>query len=100
MEHGRRHRREADLSDEVIAALAAEAPAAGFFEERLEVLLACLERLAPRAREIVRLRYHEEQEPQEIARQLRWSPAAVSVALSRARQLLRSCVEGRSGGAA
>ena len=93
MEHGRAHRRETDLSDEVLEALAADAPPASFFDRRLPALMACLDRLAPKARQIVELRYHGEQGPEEIAAQLQWKPAAVNVALSRARQLLRSCVQ-------
>lgn len=97
MEAGRRHPRETDLSDDLLDTLAAEAPPADFFDTRLAALLACLDRLAPRAREIVRLRYQEEHGPGEIALRLKWKTAAVNVALSRARQLLRSCVQSQAG---
>lgn len=88
-----------DLSDEVIEALAASVPEASFFDRRLEALRGCLDRLAPKAREIVRLRYHEEHGPEEIARHLDWKPNAVNVALSRARIALRDCVQRREKGA-
>lgn len=88
------------LSDEVIEVLASSAPEAGFFESRLAALRRCLERLAPRAREIVRLRYHEEHGPEEIAAQIDWSANAVNVALARARNSMRHCVEKNSREAA
>lgn len=92
----RRARPDADeLSEATLDALAADAPGAAFFDRRLEALLACIDRLAPRAREIVRLRYHDERGPEEIARQLAWKPNAVNVALSRARIALRDCVSRR-----
>lgn len=80
------------LSDEVLEALSASAPDAGFFDRRLEALQRCLDKLAPKARDMVRLRYHEECGPEEIARQLAWKQNAVNVALSRARAALRKCV--------
>lgn len=83
------------LSAEALDALAADAPTAAFFDHRLEALLACIDRLAPRAREIVRLRYHDEHGPEEIAQRLAWKPNAVNVALSRARLALRDCVRRR-----
>lgn len=81
-----------DLSDEVLEALAAAAPDETFFDRRLAALRQCLERLAPTARAMVRLRYHEEHGPEEIAQLLSWKPNAVNVALSRARSALRTCV--------
>lgn len=96
MEAGRRHPRETDLADDVLDVLAAEAPPADFFDTRLTALLNCLDRLAPRAREIVRLRYQEEHGPGEIAVRLNWKAAAVNVALARARQRLRNCVQAQA----
>ncbi len=84
------------LSDEVIELLAISAPEAGFFESRFAALRRCLERLAPRAQEILRLRYHEERGPAEIAARLDWSANAVNVALTRARNSMRDCVEKNS----
>jgi RNA polymerase sigma-70 factor (ECF subfamily) len=100
LEAGRVRRRETDLSDEVLDALAAAAPPAPFFDRRLAALRDCLRRLAPRAREIVRLRYHAGHGPDEIARRLSWSSNAVNVALSRARAALRACVQRAAGEAA
>jgi RNA polymerase sigma-70 factor (ECF subfamily) len=60
--------------------------------ERREALARCVEQLAPRAREILELRYSEEfLPPPEIASRLSWSVNAVHVALSRARKFLQDC---------
>lgn len=94
LEARRRHSRApVELSEEVIELLATSAPETAFTDARFGALRRCLDRLAPRAQEIMRLRYHDEQGPEEIARRLEWSANAVNVALSRARNLLRRCVE-------
>ena len=98
LESARAHRRETELSEEVLDALAAEAPPQEASEEHLFALRACLDRLAPRAREVVRLRYHEEQPPGAIAARLAWGVNAVHVALARARVALRQCVEKQARG--
>jgi RNA polymerase sigma-70 factor (ECF subfamily) len=67
-------------------------PADQLLERRREVLAKCLERLAPRARELVDLRYGEHAlAPPKIAEQLTWTTNAVNVALARARAFLREC---------
>lgn len=87
-------RRAADrFSDEVLEALAASAPAEPLNDKKLSALPGCLTKLAPQARRVVDLFYEHEHKPQEIARILAWTPAAVSVALSRARGFLRKCIE-------
>jgi len=53
----------------------------------------CIQRLAARARQMVRLRYYDELTAEEIARQIGGTGAAVRVALQRIRQQLRECVE-------
>ncbi len=89
-QHGRAVGR---FSDEVLEALAACAPTEPFDESKLSALPGCLAKLAPQARRIVDLFYEHEHKPQEIARIVSWTPAAVSVALSRARSFLRKCIE-------
>jgi RNA polymerase sigma-70 factor (ECF subfamily) len=84
------------LSDEVIEALAACAPdTAGAVgdDRRLELLGECLQGLGPKAREAIELRYTQAHKPPEIARRIGWTVDAVYVALSRARTVLRNCVE-------
>jgi RNA polymerase sigma-70 factor (ECF subfamily) len=63
---------------------------------RREALAKCLEQLAPRAREILELRYSEEfLPPPRIASRLSWTVGAVHVALSRARKFLQECTRRR-----
>lgn len=81
------------LSEEALAALCDDAPAEAFFQERLGALQDCLPRLAPRARQLVWLRYHGELALQEIATRLAWKEPAVRVALAKARAVLRDCVQ-------
>ena len=59
---------------------------------RLQYLLECLAECARRTREIVELRYGRKLAAAEIAAELGWTPAAVNVALSRARKFLAECV--------
>lgn len=64
--------------------------------ERRAALARCLNQLAPRAREILELRYSEELlPPPEIAARLSWTVNAVNVALSRARKFLQECTRRR-----
>jgi RNA polymerase sigma-70 factor, ECF subfamily len=86
-------RHAARLSDAVLESLAACAPTEPWDDSRLKHLSVCLEKLAPQARRIIDLFYRDEHKPQEIAQRLSWTPAAVSVALSRARKALRECIE-------
>jgi RNA polymerase sigma-70 factor (ECF subfamily) len=44
----------------------------------------------------VELRYVGDHKPAEVARMIGWSAEAVHVALSRARSLLRDCIERRT----
>ncbi|MEI6714776.1 MAG: sigma-70 family RNA polymerase sigma factor [Verrucomicrobiota bacterium] len=80
------------LSEEAMDALGASEDAIPF-DPRLDVLDECLGKLAPHARRLVELRYVGGSMPEEIARLMEWTPGAVNVALTRARQLLRECVE-------
>ena len=55
----------------------------------------CLEKLAPHAREIVRLRYYDELKTPQIAERLGSTAGAVRISLMRIRQQLQGCVEMR-----
>jgi RNA polymerase sigma-70 factor (ECF subfamily) len=85
------------LEPEAIDALAHAAEEQTEDWDQRRVLLAdCLEKLAPRAREIVEMRYSVEQlSPPTIAQRLSWSVNAVHVALSRARKFLQECTRRR-----
>ena len=89
------------LSEAALAALCEDAPDDTYFQARLGALRACLGKLAPRAKELVWLRYHGELATQEIASRLVWKEPAVRVALAKARVVLRECVQAQlaKGGA-
>jgi RNA polymerase sigma-70 factor (ECF subfamily) len=89
-----RERRVARLDEDVLDLLYGEdMPNAAHESEKERLLQKCLNRLAPRAREIVWLRYHNAKKPKEIALVMGWTSNAVNVALTRARTFLRECVE-------
>ena len=91
-----RQRAASRLADDVVEALAAAAPPEedeGRYLAVIDLLRKCLERLAPAARELVRLRYEGEHLPEEMARIRSQSVNAINVTLSRARLALRQCVE-------
>jgi RNA polymerase sigma-70 factor (ECF subfamily) len=81
------------LAPEVLESLCACAPEAEPDDDRLRMLGDCLQQLAPQARRAIELRYQHAHKPSEIATILGWTPNSVYVALSRARDLLRACME-------
>jgi len=96
LEHYRRQRRTLLPFDEELLKLLADSAEVSdqLLEQRREALTKCLERLAPRAREIVDLRYAEHPlSPPEIAERLAWTTNAIHVALARARAFLRECTQ-------
>jgi RNA polymerase sigma-70 factor, ECF subfamily len=95
MELLRRRARSQSLSEEVIEALCASEPEHHFDDSRLAILRGCLEQLAPKARQMMYLRYYGEHSPAQIARLVSWTPNAVRVALSRGRTVLQECLERR-----
>ncbi len=90
------HRREKGnllfLSEEAIEALSAaeEVPVQ---DQRADLLEGCIAELPPSMKRSVELRYVGDHKPAEIARIIGWSAEAVYVTLSRARALLRQCLE-------
>ncbi|PQO45831.1 sigma-70 family RNA polymerase sigma factor [Blastopirellula marina] len=64
-------------------------------DERLRVLTNCIQDLAPKAREIIQLRYQREHSPSQIAAMLSRSVNSINVALSKARLALRHCMDRR-----
>lgn len=81
------------LDAETADSLAAACPDDWASDTRLEALARCLNTLAPKAQEIVRLRYEREHSPPEIARLLSRTVNSVSVALAKARVALRECID-------
>jgi RNA polymerase sigma-70 factor, ECF subfamily len=55
-----------------------------------------MKELPPSMKRSVELRYVGDHKPAEVARMIGWSAEAVHVALSRARSLLRDCIERRA----
>ena len=82
------------LSPDTIDALCVS-EAAQPADPRVDLLEQCVDQLAPKARRVVELCYRDSHKPSEVARLISWSPSAVHVALSRARALLRKCLEKR-----
>jgi RNA polymerase sigma-70 factor (ECF subfamily) len=85
------------LGQEAMEALAAAAEEAeDDWDIQRQALAICLGQLAPRAREIIELRYCDDHlAPPEIAARVRWTVNAVNVALSRARKFLQECTRRR-----
>ena len=84
------------LSADTLAALAdTAADMAAEIDERLVLLRRCVEGLAGKTREILRLRYWQRLPIQQVASQVNKSVAAVEMVLVRARRSLRECVERR-----
>jgi len=89
-----RARRAGRLDEDVIELLHANKVLDGSeWQDRVEALRRCLDRLAPRAKDLIRRRYHRAQMPQQIAAEVGWTVNAVRVALTRARRMLRECME-------
>ncbi len=81
------------------AVIAAAPEAEEAWGPRRRALAECLREIAPRAREILELRYSGEAlTPREIAGRVSWTSAAVRVALSRARKFLQECTDRRAAG--
>jgi len=81
------------LAPEVIESLCACAPEVEAEDERIKLLAECMTQLAPQARRAMELRYQQAHKPAEIAKILGWTPNSIYVALSRARDVLKECVE-------
>lgn len=85
------------FSQQVIESLAASLPLTedgpeSVAVDRVAPLLECIEELAPKAREVLRLRYFAEHGPAEIAAILGRTVAGVNATLVKAREVLRECV--------
>lgn len=85
------------LTDEAWELLAQTAPEVDDgWDARREALQKCLGELAPRAREVVQLRYSVERlDLVEVARRMFWTVGSVKVGLSRAKDALWECVQRR-----
>jgi RNA polymerase sigma factor (sigma-70 family) len=84
-----------ELSAETVEVLAEACPPGWGSEARMKALSECLGQLAPKARELVRLRYFEEWGPSQIASELSRTVNSVDVSLSKTREKLRECMRHR-----
>ncbi len=80
-------------SSQMLDSLTAACPDEWGGEDQLAALTKCLGQLAPKAREIISLRYQREHSPPEIAGLLSRSVNSINVALSKARAALRQCMD-------
>lgn len=80
------------LSEAAIIALAEDAPEAPVISDREVALGRCLEKLAPKSRDLIWRRYSGRQDSDTMADGLGMTSLAVRVALSKARAFLRDCV--------
>ena len=91
-----RGRRNCRLAEDVVELLAEHAEEDfSVFQGRVSTLRGCMKELAPKAHELINLRYHAGLMPEQIADEIGWTANAVRVALTRARTRLRECL-GRS----
>jgi RNA polymerase sigma-70 factor, ECF subfamily len=95
--HRERRRRSAvALSDSFLESIALEAREnVEVLEERRRALLACLSRLAPADRELIRQRYAPSETGKSLARKLGRPANSVYQSLSRIRRALMECVKRR-----
>lgn len=100
LKHLERHRREQPAEAEQLASLVDHelaTAAAELSDDRLPALRACLAKLAPTARSLIRLRYEEGCPGDEIARRLGRPINTVYVTLCRLHKALAACVQRESG---
>jgi RNA polymerase sigma-70 factor (ECF subfamily) len=102
LDHLRKHRTQFKVLDEATLDLLdaqLDRRRSDEMAERLDALKACVEKLPPRSRRIVDLRYHERRGGQEMADLLQMTVDAVYQALRRVHLALRECVERQLGSA-
>lgn len=92
LENFRQRKRANVLSESALIALSEEFPAAETTGLREEALGRCVEKLAPKSRDLLWRRYSGRQDSDEMADGLGMTSTAVRVALSKARAFLRDCV--------
>lgn len=92
LENFRQKKRANILSEAAIIALAEEAPSPESLSEREDALETCLEKLAPKTRDLLWRRYSRRQSSTEMAEAAGMTSTAVRVALSKARVALRDCI--------
>ena len=88
-----RSRRNARLADDVVELLAEHGEEDfSVFQSRVTILRRCLQEIAPKACELVNMRYQAGKLPEQIADEVGWTANSVRVALTRARNAMRDCL--------
>ena len=92
LENLRERKRATVLSESAIIALTEQGPSFEDLAESERALEGCVEKLAPKARDILWRRYSSRESSEESGKALGMTPLAVRLALTRARTFLRDCV--------
>jgi RNA polymerase sigma-70 factor (ECF subfamily) len=92
LESFRQQKRATVLSEAAIIALTEDAPAPEVAVRREAALARCLEKVTPKARDLLWRRYSSRQSSEEMAIALSMTPTAVRLALFKARAFLRDCI--------
>jgi RNA polymerase sigma-70 factor (ECF subfamily) len=92
LENFRQRKRATVLSEAALIALTDDAPAVETTALREQALGRCMEKLAPKSRDLLWRRYSSRQDSEEMADSLGMTSTGVRVALSKARAFLRDCV--------
>ena len=92
LENLRQRKRATVLSEAAILALTEDAPKPQVMMERERALADCVEKLTPKARDLLWRRYSTRQTSEEMAGASGMTSTAVRVALTKARAFLRDCV--------
>ncbi|MEM0896455.1 MAG: sigma-70 family RNA polymerase sigma factor [Verrucomicrobiota bacterium] len=96
IDHIRKQGREAKILDrqalDILEAQAADMDSPGTTEQ-IRALESCLEKLTPRAREVLRLRYHEKMTGEDVAKRCNTTLNAIYRMMGRSYGQLRGCME-------
>ena len=92
LENFRQNKRANVLSEKAIIALTEDAPSPESFKEREQALEKCIAKLSAKPRDLLWRRYSRRQSSDEMADALDMTSNAVRVALSKARVILRDCI--------
>jgi RNA polymerase sigma-70 factor (ECF subfamily) len=92
LENLRQRKRATLLSEAAIVALTEDPPTPEVTARREAALARCLEKVAPKARDLLWRRYSSRQSSDEMATALGMTPAAVRMAMFKARAFLRDCI--------
>lgn len=91
-------RRPMSLEEDLLEQLHGNEPPDDDLLHQIQRLKRCIQKLSPRARQLVMLRYHSGMLPEAIAKSLQWTANSVRVTLTRAKDSLRDCMAKREGG--